>query len=145
MDNQNGWRGLGWQVPLGGLLLVGIMVLLGQALQPNLAEVAWPVSVLVPALVCWGWAGRLCGAGGLLRAGDRDRRPPECAGGPLRRGSVADRGRCGAAGPSAAGSHTAMSRRSLPEQVYLVGPTTRNGKLIERPGEEAHPKAAQTA
>jgi hypothetical protein len=77
MDNQNGRRGLGWQMALGGLLLVGIVVLLGQALQPDLAEVAWPVSVLVPALVCWGWAGHRRPVGG---AGGHGRRVVTVAG-----------------------------------------------------------------
>jgi hypothetical protein len=48
-------RGLGWEVALGGLLLLlGILVLLGQALDLDLGRVGWPFFVVVPGVVLLG-------------------------------------------------------------------------------------------
>lgn len=48
-------RGLGWEVALGGLLLLlGIVVLLGQALHLDLGRVSWPFFVIVPGLALLG-------------------------------------------------------------------------------------------
>jgi hypothetical protein len=55
MGNAGGRRGLGWEVALGGLLLLaGIVVLLGQVLQPDLARVGWPFFVIVPGVALLG-------------------------------------------------------------------------------------------
>jgi len=55
MDNGDGRRGLGWEVVLGGLLLLsGIVVLLGQALRVDLAGVGWPFFVIVPGVALLG-------------------------------------------------------------------------------------------
>jgi hypothetical protein len=64
MDGGGGRRGLGWEVALGGLLLLlGILVLLGQALELDLGRVGWPFFVIVPGVALLGLglatAGRL--------------------------------------------------------------------------------------
>ena len=77
MDGGGGRRGLGWEVALGGLLLLlGILVLLGQALELDLGKVGWPFFVIVPGVGLLGLglatAGRLgevgAMAGGLVTA-----------------------------------------------------------------------------
>jgi hypothetical protein len=51
VDDSGGRRWLGWETALGGLLvLLGIVVWLGQALELDLGRVGWPFSVLVPGL-----------------------------------------------------------------------------------------------
>jgi hypothetical protein len=53
MSDDAGRRWIGWETALGGLLvLLGIVVLLGQALELDLevGRVAWPVFVIVPGL-----------------------------------------------------------------------------------------------
>ena len=52
MDNDDARRRwFGWEAALGGLLvLLGLAVLLGQALDLEVGTVAWPVFVLVPGL-----------------------------------------------------------------------------------------------
>lgn len=48
-------RGLGWEVALGGLLLLaGILVLLGQALELDLGRVGWPFLVILPGVAVLG-------------------------------------------------------------------------------------------
>jgi hypothetical protein len=65
MDNDDArWKGRGWEVALGGLLvLLGLVVLLGQAVDVELGTVVWPVFVIVPGLALLGLglasAGRL--------------------------------------------------------------------------------------
>jgi hypothetical protein len=51
MGDDGGRRWLGWETALGGLLLLlGIVVLLGQALDLDLGRVGWPLFVIVPGL-----------------------------------------------------------------------------------------------
>jgi hypothetical protein len=51
VDDSGGRRWLGWETALGGLLvLLGIVVWLGQALELDLGRVGWPFFVLVPGL-----------------------------------------------------------------------------------------------
>src|SRR4030095_7003291 len=51
MGDDDGRRWLGWETALGGLLLLlGIVVLLGQALDLDLGRVGWPFFVIVPGL-----------------------------------------------------------------------------------------------
>jgi hypothetical protein len=51
VDNDGGRRRLGAETVVGGLLLLlGILVLLGQALDLDLGRVGWPVFVIVPGL-----------------------------------------------------------------------------------------------
>src|SRR4030095_12445017 len=51
MGDDDGRRWLGWETALGGLLLLlGIVVLLGQALDLDLGRVGWPFLVIVPGL-----------------------------------------------------------------------------------------------
>jgi hypothetical protein len=51
MNDDGGRRWLGWETALGGLLvLLGIVVWLGQALELDLGRVGWPVFVIVPGL-----------------------------------------------------------------------------------------------
>jgi hypothetical protein len=51
MEDTGGRRWLGWETALGGLLLLlGLVVLLGQAVDLELGRVAWPVFVIVPGL-----------------------------------------------------------------------------------------------
>jgi hypothetical protein len=51
VDDSGGRRWLGWETALGGLLvLLGIVVVLGQALDLDLGRVAWPFFVIVPGL-----------------------------------------------------------------------------------------------
>ena len=64
MDDGGGRRWLGWETALGGLLLLlGVVVLLGQALDLELGRVGWPLFVIVPGLAVLGLglaaAGRL--------------------------------------------------------------------------------------
>jgi hypothetical protein len=64
VNDSGGRRWLGWETALGGLLvLLGIVVLLGQAVDLELGRVAWPVFVIVPGLALLGMglasAGRL--------------------------------------------------------------------------------------
>jgi hypothetical protein len=55
MDDRGGRRWLGWETALGGLLvLVGIVVGLGQALELDLGGVGWPLLVIVPGLALLG-------------------------------------------------------------------------------------------
>jgi hypothetical protein len=51
MNQDAGRRSGGWETALGGLLvLLGLVVLGGQALDLEVGRVAWPVFVLVPGL-----------------------------------------------------------------------------------------------
>jgi hypothetical protein len=51
VDDSGGRRWLGWETALGGLLvLLGIVVGLGQALDLDLGGVGWPFFVIVPGL-----------------------------------------------------------------------------------------------
>jgi hypothetical protein len=51
VDDDHGRRRLGAEAALGGLLVVlGLVVLLGQALDLEVGRVAWPVFVIVPGL-----------------------------------------------------------------------------------------------
>jgi hypothetical protein len=51
VEDDAGRRWLGWETALGGLLLLlGIVVLLGQALELDLGRVGWPFFVIVPGL-----------------------------------------------------------------------------------------------
>jgi hypothetical protein len=51
MEDDGGRRWLGWEAALGGLLLVlGTLVLAGQALELDMGRVGWPVFVIVPGL-----------------------------------------------------------------------------------------------
>jgi hypothetical protein len=51
VDDSGGRRWLGWETALGGLLvLLGIAVGLGQALELDVGEVGWPFFVIVPGL-----------------------------------------------------------------------------------------------
>jgi hypothetical protein len=51
MDGDGGRRWLGAETAVGGLLLLlGILVLLGQAMDLDLGRVGWPVFVIVPGL-----------------------------------------------------------------------------------------------
>jgi hypothetical protein len=55
VDDSGGRRWLGWETALGGLLLLlGIVVLLGQALELDLGRVGWPFFVIVPGLALLG-------------------------------------------------------------------------------------------
>ena len=55
MDDSGGRRWLGWETALGGLLLLlGIVVGLGQALELDLGRVGWPFFVIVPGLALLG-------------------------------------------------------------------------------------------
>jgi hypothetical protein len=55
VDDSSGRRRLGWETALGGLLLLlGIVVLLGQALELDLGRVGWPFFVIVPGLALLG-------------------------------------------------------------------------------------------
>jgi hypothetical protein len=70
MDNNDAtrrWRGQ--EAALGGLLvLLGLVVLLGQALDLELGEVAWPVFVIVPGLALLGLGLASAGRGGEVLA-----------------------------------------------------------------------------
>jgi hypothetical protein len=51
VEDDGGRRWLGWETALGGLLLLlGIVVLLGQALELELGRVGWPFFVIIPGL-----------------------------------------------------------------------------------------------
>jgi hypothetical protein len=51
VEDGGGRRWLGWETAFGGLLLLlGILVLLGQAAQLDLGRVSWPLFVIVPGL-----------------------------------------------------------------------------------------------
>ena len=51
VEDDGGRRWLGWETALGGLLLLlGIVVLLGQALGLELGQVGWPFFVIAPGL-----------------------------------------------------------------------------------------------
>jgi hypothetical protein len=51
VDNDGGRRWLGGETAVGGLLLLlGILVLVGQALDLDLGRVGWPVFVIIPGL-----------------------------------------------------------------------------------------------
>jgi hypothetical protein len=53
-DKRAGWA-VGWEVPVGGLLLLlGLLFLLGQLLGVDLGRVGWPFFVIVPGLVLAG-------------------------------------------------------------------------------------------
>jgi len=55
VDDSGGQRWLGWETALGGLLLLlGIVVWLGQALELDLGRVGWPFFVIVPGLAVLG-------------------------------------------------------------------------------------------
>jgi hypothetical protein len=55
VDDSGGRRWLGWETVLGGLLLLlGIVVGLGQALELDLGRVGWPFFVIVPGLALLG-------------------------------------------------------------------------------------------
>jgi hypothetical protein len=55
MDDSGGRRWFGWETALGGLLLLlGIVVWLGQALELELGGVGWPFLVIVPGLALLG-------------------------------------------------------------------------------------------
>jgi hypothetical protein len=55
MDDNARRRRLGWETALGGLLLLlGIVVLLGQALDLDLGRIGWPFFVIVPGLALLG-------------------------------------------------------------------------------------------
>jgi hypothetical protein len=55
VDDSGGRRWLGWETALGGLLLLlGIVVGLGQALELDLGRVGWPFFVIVPGLALLG-------------------------------------------------------------------------------------------
>jgi hypothetical protein len=55
VDDSGGRRWLGWETVLGGLLLLlGIVVWLGQALELDLGRVGWPFFVIVPGLALLG-------------------------------------------------------------------------------------------
>jgi hypothetical protein len=55
VDDSGGRRWLGWETALGGLLLLlGIVVWLGQALELDLGRVGWPFFVIVPGLALLG-------------------------------------------------------------------------------------------
>ena len=55
MDDDGGRRWLGWETALGGLLvLLGMVVLLGQAFHLDLGRVGWPVFVIIPGLALLG-------------------------------------------------------------------------------------------
>jgi hypothetical protein len=51
VEDDGGRRRFGWETALGGLLLLlGIVVLLGQALELELGRVGWPFFVIIPGL-----------------------------------------------------------------------------------------------
>jgi hypothetical protein len=55
VDDSGGRRWLGWETALGGLLLLlGIVVGLGQALELDLGRVGWPFFVIVPGVALLG-------------------------------------------------------------------------------------------
>jgi hypothetical protein len=55
VNDSGGRRWLGWETALGGLLvLLGIVVVLGQALALDLGGVGWPFFVIVPGLAVLG-------------------------------------------------------------------------------------------
>jgi hypothetical protein len=55
MDDNARRHRLGWETALGGLLLLlGIVVLLGQALDLDLGRIGWPFFVIVPGLALLG-------------------------------------------------------------------------------------------
>jgi hypothetical protein len=55
MDDNARRRRLGWETALGGLLLLlGIVVLLGQAVDLDLGRIGWPFFVIVPGLALLG-------------------------------------------------------------------------------------------
>jgi hypothetical protein len=55
VNDSGGRRWLGWETALGGLLvLLGIVVVLGQALALDLGRVGWPFFVIVPGLAVLG-------------------------------------------------------------------------------------------
>ena len=56
MDRDKGTRrAVGWETPVGGLLLLlGLLFLLGQLLHVDLGRVGWPFFVIVPGLVLLG-------------------------------------------------------------------------------------------
>ena len=64
MDDDSGRRWLGGEAAIGGLLLLlGTLVLVGQALELDLGRVGWPFFVIVPGLGLLGLG--LAGAGRL--------------------------------------------------------------------------------
>jgi hypothetical protein len=55
VDDSGGRRWLGWEAALGGLLvLLGILVWLGQAVELDLGQIGWPFFVIVPGLALLG-------------------------------------------------------------------------------------------
>ena len=55
MEDGGGRSWLGWETALGGLLLLlGIVVLLGQAFHLDLGRVGWPFFVIVPGVALMG-------------------------------------------------------------------------------------------
>src|SRR4029450_11231948 len=55
VDDRGGRRWLGWETALGGLLLLlGIVVGVGRALELDLGRVGWPFFVIVPGLALLG-------------------------------------------------------------------------------------------
>ena len=55
MDDGGGRRWRGWETALGGLLLLGGVILgLGQALDLDLGRIGWPLFVVVPGLALLG-------------------------------------------------------------------------------------------
>jgi hypothetical protein len=55
MDDNARRHRLGWETALGGLLLLlGIVVLLGQAIDLDLGRIGWPFFVIVPGLALLG-------------------------------------------------------------------------------------------
>jgi hypothetical protein len=103
MDDSGGRRWFGWETALGGLLLLlGIVVGLGQALELDLGGVGWLFSVIVPGLALLG-----VGLTGTGRLGAR--RPPlvlAAAGAGSGGGPVAEAGHpIGRTTAAAAGCH----------------------------------------
>ena len=67
MEDDGGRRWLGGEAALGGLLLVlGTLVLVGQALELDMGRVGWPFFVIVPGLGLLGLG--LAGSGRLGEA-----------------------------------------------------------------------------
>jgi hypothetical protein len=55
MDDSGGPRWFGWETALGGLLLLlGVVVWLGQAVELDLGQIGWPFFVIVPGLALLG-------------------------------------------------------------------------------------------
>jgi hypothetical protein len=55
VDDSGGRRWIGWETALGGLLvLLGIVVILRQALDLDLGRIGWPFFVIVPGLALLG-------------------------------------------------------------------------------------------